>query len=127
MKNAVVAIIVIILVAGGVWWYLNGGTGAMMSANTLVVPLSAQNASGENGTATLAEVDQTTAGAVKKIVRLTIKVTGAVADVPQPAHIHVGSCANLGAPVFPLTSVVNGMSVTDIDYLAHKVWLDLNY
>jgi hypothetical protein len=35
---------------------------------------------------------------------------------PEPAHIHMGSCAKLNpAPKYPLTSVVNGVSETTVD------------
>jgi LPXTG-motif cell wall-anchored protein len=45
-----------------------------------------------------------------------VNVTGAPAGVPQPLHIHEGTCANLVArPTYPLTSAVDGVSVTEID------------
>ena len=34
--------------------------------------------------------------------------------VAQPAHIHVGTCDQLGAVVYPLENVIGGHSITDI-------------
>ena len=73
----------------------------------ITVTLSEQNKSGEVGTATLSEVD----GKVK----VTLNLTGAPADVTQPAHIHVGACPDVGAVKYPLTSPVNGVSETMLD------------
>lgn len=73
----------------------------------MTVNLETQNKSGEIGTATLQEVDG-------KVV-VTIATTGFAKNVTQPAHIHIGSCPTPGAVKYPLTSVMNGQSVTTID------------
>src|SRR5260221_3907799 len=72
-----------------------------------VVNLEAQNNSYESGTATLTEVNG-------KVV-VTIALTGFTKGVTQPAHIHVGSCPNPSAIKYPLSSVVDGQSVTTIN------------
>lgn len=74
----------------------------------MTVNLPMQNGSNEKGTATLQEVNG-------KVV-VTLALTGGfIKNVAQPAHIHVGSCPNPGAVKFPLTSVINGSSVTTLD------------
>src|SRR5688572_22170577 len=80
-------------------------TGSTPSADkTMVesatVKLTAQNDSGENGTATLTQQNGKT--------KVVIELTGAPQNTPQPAHIHVGACPNPGAIKYPLTNVVNG-------------------
>src|SRR5690606_30005171 len=35
--------------------------------------------------------------------------------VPQPAHIHAGTCADLGDIVYPLEDVVDGVSQSTVD------------
>ena len=79
----------------------------MPALQQFTVTLSEQNASGESGTATLVEEN----GKVK----VTLQLTGATQDVTQPAHIHVGSCPDVGEVKYPLTSPVNGMSETMLD------------
>lgn len=73
----------------------------------LGVPLAAQN-SGQDGDATLSEVDAGT-------TRVVIDVGNAPAN-PQPAHIHRGSCENLDPePAYGLENVVNGKSTTEVN------------
>ncbi len=79
-------------------------TGPTMTDMT--VTMKEQNASGQNGTATI-KVSST--GWV-----VSIDISGGTTE-PQPAHIHKGTCANLDpAPAVALTSVVNGKSETTI-------------
>jgi Cu/Zn superoxide dismutase len=87
---------------------LVGSSAALAQDKPVTVNLSAQNASGENGTATLtAQGDKT---------QVVIKLTGAPAGTPQPAHIHDGSCAKLDPkPRVPLQNVVDGNSTTTLD------------
>jgi hypothetical protein len=70
--------------------------------------MNAQNGSGEDGTATI-----TASGA--NAVTVVVKLSNGT-SVAQPAHIHVGSCANLDpTPKYPLTNVENGESTTTVN------------
>lgn len=71
----------------------------------IVVALEAQNGSGQDGTATLADVDGK--------VRVTIALTGAQPGA-EPSHIHAGSCPTPGAVTYPLNPVSQGRSETDV-------------
>lgn len=73
------------------------------ATSTLTVKMEAQNGSGESGTATLTQT-----GADLTVV---LDITGAPTTA-QPAHIHTGTCANLGGVVYPLTNVTGGKSTT---------------
>lgn len=72
-----------------------------------VTDLSEQNESSQSGVATLIQRDG-------KVV-VTLNLTGAPTAVPQPAHIHVGTCPDVGAVAYPLTNVVNGVSETTLE------------
>jgi hypothetical protein len=87
---------------------LVGATAVHAQDKPVTVNLSAQNASGENGTATLTPQGDKT--------QVVIKLTGAPDATPQPAHIHDGSCAKLDPkPRVPLQNVVGGNSTTTLD------------
>ena len=89
------------------------------ATSTLTIPIAAQNNSGETGTATL-----TQAGPDLTVV---IALKGAPATTAQPAHIHTGTCANLGGVVYPLTNVVNGSSTTTVKGLTIDKLLGASY
>jgi CHRD domain len=81
-------------------------TTAAEEAESVSVDIAELNGSGESGTATLtADGEQTV---------VTIELSGAPADTPQPAHIHSGSCEELGDVVHPLENVEGGMSETTV-------------
>lgn len=82
---------------------LAGHASAAAATSTLTVDLGAQNGSGETGTAALTQKPEG--------VEVVITLANAPATA-QPAHIHMGTCANLGAPEHPLTSVTAGNSTT---------------
>ncbi|HYL26828.1 MAG TPA: hypothetical protein VEW74_03275 [Candidatus Nitrosotalea sp.] len=77
---------------------------AAAATSTLTVAMSAQNGSGEVGTATLTQVGSD--------VKVVIALKGGPATTPQPAHIHDGTCADLKGVAYPLTNVVGGASTT---------------
>lgn len=74
-------------------------------ADTASVPvtLTAQNGSGEDGTATLVQNGSA--------VTVTISLKNGT-TTPQPAHIHTGTCATLGGVAYGLSNVVSGNSTT---------------
>lgn len=79
--------------------------GMMMMKKPVTIRMMAQNGSGETGTAVLHDTKR------GLVVTLHLKS----ARGPQPAHIHMGSCAKLNPqPEYPLHNVVNGMSVTTV-------------
>jgi hypothetical protein len=78
---------------------------ASAATSTLTVKMSAQNGSGENGTATLTQSGTD--------VNVVIAIPNGPAG-PQPAHIHDGTCAGIQGVVYPLTSIVSGNSTTTV-------------
>lgn len=74
---------------------------------TVTIKLEPQNGSGRSGIAVLAELQ----GKVKVVVNLS----GPSGGVVRPAHIHTGSCSDIGATKYPLSSLINGASQTDLD------------
>jgi hypothetical protein len=79
--------------------------GMMMMKAPETITMHAENGSGETGTTTLKDTPQ----------GLLVTIHLKNAKGPQPAHIHVGSCAKLDpAPKYPLHNVVNGTSVTTV-------------
>lgn len=81
------------------------------------VVLSEQNDSGESGTATIRETNR------QFVVNL--RLTGAPANVAQPAHIHTGSCQTLGTVKHPLTSPLNGQSTTTLNVTFEELMAQL--
>jgi hypothetical protein len=75
------------------------------ASGAVVVQMTAQNGSGETGTATLTPQPGG--------VQVAIALTGAPSGVAQPVHIHEGTCAKLNpAPKYPLTNLTDGKSTT---------------
>jgi hypothetical protein len=74
----------------------------------VAVPLVAQNDSGQDGEATLSEVDSDTTRVVLEVENPSVEA--------QPAHIHRGSCENLDPePAYGLENVVDGKSTTEVN------------
>ncbi|OGH20747.1 MAG: hypothetical protein A3D74_05480 [Candidatus Levybacteria bacterium RIFCSPHIGHO2_02_FULL_37_13] len=120
-KNVIIGIVIIIAIVGFLMLTNKPTTPVSQPEETTQAPastevtvaLSEQNASGESGTATLIEVD----GKVK----VTLNLTGATQDVTQPAHIHVGSCPDVGEVKYALNSPVNGVSETMLDVTLDQI------
>lgn len=74
---------------------------------TLTIKLDPQGGSGRSGMAVLAEIQ----GKVKVVMNLS----GPSGGVLRPAHIHSGSCANIGTVKYSLSSLAEGASQTDLD------------
>jgi hypothetical protein len=73
------------------------------------VRLFEQNDSGETGLATLTDLGN-------GMLRVDVTVENAPEGVSQTMHIHEGTCADLDpAPKYPLTSLVDGASTTEIE------------
>jgi hypothetical protein len=82
---------------------------AAIKPTSLTVNLLEQNNSKETGTATISENNGQ--------LTVVLNMTGAPKGVAQPAHIHSGSCAELGDIKYPLNTPTNGVSTTTIDNL----------
>lgn len=109
MKNALALLFVIIVIIGGFFLFksLRGSEPTPLgTGKTLELALLAQGGSTESGTATLTDMD----GKLK----VTLMVSGEPVGVSQPAHIHAGSCENLGSPRYTLTEVSGGSSETEL-------------
>lgn len=94
----------------------------MMKTEEVNVTLSAQNSSGQSGTAKLTRENNQT--------RVVINLKNAPSNIAQPAHIHLSSCATIGGVKYPLTSLINGASDSlvpaDLDDLLKNEQLSVN-
>ena len=75
------------------------------SGEELTLELAEQNGSAQEGTATFTSLG---VGRTRIVMELTNSP-----DVPQPAHVHSGSCDDLGDPVIALSDVEDGRSETE--------------
>lgn len=81
----------------------------------VTVELTEQNGSGQTGTATLTEAD----GSTTVVVELSN-----APDVPQPAHIHPGSCADLDpTPAYGLENLEGGSSESTVETTLEELQL----
>lgn len=123
-RNLIVGILILILLVGGAYVVFkrsqtaDRSTAAPQTIATatpeasplkkqVMINLTEEKGSSESGMAMLVEDNG-------KVV-VTLEMSGAPAGVPQPAHIHVGKCPEVGAVKYPLTNVVDGKSNTTID------------
>jgi hypothetical protein len=103
LRTALVLVFAATLVLAGC-----GGDDGDELGGTVSMPLVAQNDSGEDGEATLSEVDSETTRVVLEVENPSVE--------PQPAHIHRGSCENLDPePAYGLENVVDGKSTTEVN------------
>lgn len=129
-KNLLIVVALVILGMGAYWWYTQQGGYQTPTPPTVPQPspttptptektitLSQQNNSGESGTAILKELGG-------KVV-VTLNLTGAPIGVQQPAHIHAGTCAKIGAVKYPLTFPTDGWSETSLDTTIDKLMSEL--
>jgi hypothetical protein len=80
---------------------------ALAAPQSITIKMNALNDSGENGTATLT---QTAEG-----VNVAVALDGAPADVPQPTHIHIGTCGHINkAPEYALKNTVDGKGESSV-------------
>jgi hypothetical protein len=84
-----------------------GGGDDDETAGELTLELVEQNGSRQEGTATLTPNGD---GGTTVAIELSNPP-----DVPQPSHIHSGTCDDIGDVVVPLENLVAGRSETDVD------------
>ena len=102
LRTALVLVFAATLVLAGC------GGGGDECGGSLGMPLVAQNNSGQDGEATLSEVDSETTRVVLEVENPSVEA--------QPAHIHRGSCENLDPePEYGLENVVDGKSTTEVN------------
>lgn len=75
--------------------------------DTMTVELAEQNGSGVSGTAVITEIDGQ--------LEVGLALDGDDGSAARPAHIHAGSCEELGDVVYPLTDVSGGVSTSMVD------------
>lgn len=130
----IIAAVAVVIVVGGLLFLSTSKTPSPTPTPTPIqatptpiimeetIILSEQNKSGVSGSAVLREENGQ--------VTVTLSLTGAPKTTPQPAHIHVGACPDVGDVKYPLTNVVDGQSQTTLsvtlDQLGNEEPLAIN-
>ena len=97
------------VVVGGVVLLTGAG-----GPEAVTIRLHEQNGSDQSGYAEIEDVDG--------VARVTVNVNlGPSGGVEQPAHIHLGSCTDIGAVAYPLNNVAEGMSVTTLNVSTNEI------
>src|SRR5947207_15169180 len=82
------------------------GASFALAADSATAKLAPQNNSGESGTATLTKAGDNE-------TKVVLEAKGVPSGVPQPVHIHKGTCDKLyPKPTYPFSPFVNGKSET---------------
>lgn len=119
MKSLWIIVALVVIIAAGGFFLLSAKgpaptptpTPIQATPTPLVMektfPILVQNDSGVSGSAILREENGK--------VTVTLSLTGGPKTTPQPAHIHAGSCPDVGDVKYPLTNAVDGQSQTGLD------------
>ncbi|MBI2013642.1 MAG: CHRD domain-containing protein [Candidatus Colwellbacteria bacterium] len=113
MNKFVVIAAVVILALVGWWIWSQGGApttpgteetsqNGEVTGESATIQLAQSNFSGVSGAATLIESGNN--------LVVMIETSGAPGGVAQPAHIHAGTCSELGGIVYELAPVLDGSS-----------------
>lgn len=94
---------------GDIWWVMTPSAGIITAPVTVALdlPLGAGRDGDQSGTVRLTPKGDKT--------DVSINIEAGAAGVAQPAHVHEGQCPVPGAVKYPLTSVVDGKSLTTLD------------
>lgn len=103
MAKNIVIIVLALATLGGAAYLIK-----VSQPRVAVATLNSQNNSGQAGTATVINLPEDKS-------QVIITLFGVTAGVSQPAHIHEGTCENLGAIKYPLNNLLNGNSSTVLD------------
>jgi hypothetical protein len=108
-KNLVLLVIVIIALVAGAYFLLPRQSAVQTEpqVSEMTIVLSQYSESGQEGTATLTDVNGQ--------LRVVLDLSGYDSDVPQPAHIHTGNCPRIGPVIHTLSDVVDNHSETTLD------------
>lgn len=137
MNKAIAAIVIVVVVVAGIYLVTrpkmnsqnsvpttaqtqqpstsNGNAGVAANnptpaSQSIIVPISTQNNSGEAGTAVFTDENGKT--------KVSVTINGEPSGATQPSHIHVGSCATpgpAGAVKYTLSPLVSGKAETTVD------------
>jgi hypothetical protein len=103
LRMGMAGVLAIAVLLGGLG--CGGDDGDAGGDDELTLELTEQNGSEQDGTATFTPLG---VGRTRIVMELTNPP-----DVSQPAHVHSGSCDDLGDPVIPLSAVKEGRSETE--------------
>lgn len=122
MQNKTLIESIVVIMALGTIWYGTTQTSPMEIIDKklprkITVKLDQQNNSGETGTALLMDLEGKT--------RVVLQLNGYPIDTSQPAHIHTGTCADLGEVKYPLIFPMNGSSETTLDTPLNSLLIEL--
>lgn len=137
-----VGVIVIAAIGGGL--YMSNSQSEKMTPATDKMAVTAENMNKEGSTSMQKEEDMDApmmmklasigSTGMKGSVTLTakgdktevsVKLDGDAKGESHPAHIHVGTCPTPGGVMYPLTSIVEGKSVTLVDISIDDLWKSL--
>lgn len=130
MGSVIGIIVIILIVIAVVWWAVsttsnentntttNRTTNSVVNTNatagsTATATFAEQSDSGLSGTASIRDVSGK--------AQVTLSLSGGTATDVHPAHIHKGTCAELGAILYTLDSVEGNASTTTLDDSATTV------
>lgn len=98
---------ILLLLVAGAFYFFKQPASAPVSPQLLVITMGPQSESGISGNALISEID----GKLK----VALDLMGGPKGIAQPAHIHFGSCAEIGGVKYPLVFPVDGKSETMLD------------
>ncbi len=119
MKKFIIVLLVLAAVAAAIFLIIDRD---VVEEDPLTVPdisevvtidLVEESESGQSGVAIIEDIDG--------MAFVRIEIVPGDEGILQPAHIHFDNCENIGGVKYPLNSVVDGMSETQLDVSVDQI------